>query len=76
MGKLPLITLLFGSQHSVYGKPSTWHINIIYRYLCQEITSSGPNSRGGEQGVGGVGVIDCVKSWKSREGTGVGKHRL
>lgn len=39
MGKLPLITLLFGSQHSVHGKPSTMHINIIYRYPCQEFTS-------------------------------------
>lgn len=76
MGKLPLITLLFGSQHSVHGEASLMHINIIYRYPCQGFTSVIQNPRGREQGVGGVGVTDCVGSQKLRDGIGVGKHRL
>lgn len=58
------------------GNPPQCTLILYIDSLVRDLHLVIQNPRGREQGVSGVGVIDCVGSQKPREGKGVGKHGL
>lgn len=59
------------------GNPTQCTLILYIDTLVRDLHSVIRNPRVREQGVGCVGVIDCVGNWELREGKqGVGKHKL